>query len=460
MDPVPIFSAGERTANRTATVDGIGGPVAEIARTPRVTVHEAIESAREVGFEQLQEMPVCELLERIGVAGQLFVDEGTPAASTESDLLPFDVYRRRVVRATGLPTGWVRVGAHWIAFALRHAAESLRVQSPTAELGVYDDPSYTRETNVGLAFAPRVRVLGASMPANDPTVYAWPLLALSMKIPVVIRPSDSDPFTAVRLVRALRAAGIPESGIHLLPGDHAIGRMVCREADHAMAFGGRETIGPFEDDQSVETYGPGESVAIVSRDPTAAELDSLARGITRMGGRTCLNLTRIVATNQCEPNNLADKLARRVGETSDGSLFDPDADVPGFVDADRADRVDSRLSDRGTDFTQRYRTGPRRTDGDVVRLRPTVLRTDELVEELPFPFAGVTHRDRTQIPECLDDTYLGVVIGDEAIERAMVRTPAIRKVYSGRYPAAMDLRETHETFLATILYETTTYASG
>lgn len=457
---LPLLTDGEeRTTVRTAEVSGLDGPVATLARTPRVTVRDAIETARTEGFAALQEMPVRDLLQRVADAARRFEGIGP---SSEA-VAPLDTYAERVTQATGLPVGWTRTSAHWLAFGLRHAAEALRAQSPTAKLDVYDDPAYVRERNVGLAFTPRVRALGAVLPSNDPTVYAWPALALAMKVPVVLRPADRDPFTALRLARAFRAAGIPGSAVHVLPGSHDVGEVLCREADHTLLFGGEATVAPYRDDPSVETYGPGNSVAVVARDPTAAELDSLARGVVRSGGRACFNLSRVVATGACDPDALAEGLAERVAAATDGSPFDEATDVPTFPDADRAVAIDERVDAiEGTDVTAAHRDGPRLVENESgvdvgVRLRPTVLRTAELVDERPFPFAGVTHRPRNEVVASVGGAYLGLCLGDDAFERELVRSPGVRKVYGGRYPAAVDLRETHEAFLTDFLYERTTY---
>ncbi|MFB6309246.1 MAG: aldehyde dehydrogenase family protein [Haloarculaceae archaeon] len=452
---LPLVSAGERETIETTAVSGIGGPVVAVSTARRVHVHDAVETAREEGFDALSEMPIRELLDRIADAGRRFEGIGP-----DSGLAPVAEYERRVARATGLPVGWVHTSAHWLGYGLRHAAESLRAQSPTGALDVYDDPAYTRERNVGLAFAPRIRVLGGVMPGNDPAVYAWPALAVAMKIPVVLRPSRRDPFTAVRLARALLAAGVPASAVHVLPGPREVGSTVVREADHALVFGDESATGEHRDDPAVETYGPGRSVAVVAREPTDRQLDSLARGITRAGGRTCFNLTRIVAVDECDPDALADDLAASVADVTDGPPTDPETDVPAFPDRERARRIDERADAAGRDVTAQYRDGPRYAEfDDHARLAPTVVRTESLVEELPFPFAGVTSRDpdrpRALLGE-LDGAYLGVAIGEE-YERAMARSPRVRKVYGGTYPAAVDLRETHETFLVDFCYERTTY---
>lgn len=455
----PFISGEERETTRSVAVEGLSGSICEVAWTPRIRVHEAIETARQNGFNDLQQIPVRELLDRIAVAGQAFLGVGAPASTI--DLPPFERYQRQVVASTGLPAGWVRTSAHWLAFGLRHTAESLRAQSPTGELAVYDNPAYVRETDVRLAFTPRVRVLGGTMPANDPTVYAWPILALAMKIPIVLRPSDRDPFTAIRLGRALRAAGIPKSAVHILPGDRSIGETICRKSDHALAFGGEDVVGQFYNDPTVETYGPGKSVAVVSREPTDWELKTLARGVTRAGGRACFCLTRIVATGDCDADAMAERLVELVvnaDSTRCGSLYDERTGVPGFP-LERAIQIDDAVSDQsGTDVTADYRTESRLVEYDGIgRLLPTILRTDELVSELPFQFAGVTHCAASELTTRLKDTYLGVVIGDTDLEQRFVRSPEIRKVYGGRYPATVDLRETHETYLTSFLYETTTH---
>lgn len=453
---VPLLSGGERETIETATVEGVGGPVAAVSRTPRVTALDAVETARSDGFEALASMPVRELLNRVADAGRRLEGLGP------TDLQPAEAYHDRVVRGTGLPVGWVRASTHWLAYGLRHAAEALRAQSPTGGLDVYDDLAYTRERDVNLAFTPQVRSLGAVMPGNDPAVYAWPALALASKVPVVIRPSDQDPFTAIRLGRALVAAGIPESAVHVLPGDRSLGDTLCRKCDHAMVFGGDSTTDPYSGDPAVETYGPGESVAIVARDPTDDELDSLARGVVRSAGRACFCLTRILATGSCDPDALVDSLAQRVTEATVGPLNDPETDVPAVTDRGQAARIDDRVNAiDGWDVTADYREGSRLVDSDDGPvLRPTVLRTSRAVSELPFPFAGVTTCDRSDILDGIDPGYLGVVIGDEEIEWSLVRSPAVRKVYGGRYPSTVDLRETHEEYLAAFCYETTTYDPG
>jgi acyl-CoA reductase-like NAD-dependent aldehyde dehydrogenase len=453
LPTVPLLSRGERETIETATVSGVDGPVAAISRTPRVTALDAVETARTEGFDALASMPVREWLERVADAGRRLEGLGPDC------LEPTDCHHRRVSRATGLPVGWVQASAHWLGYGLRHAAETLRAQSPTGGLDVYDELTYTRERDVDLAFTPRVRVLGAVMPGNDPAVYAWPALALAAKIPVVIRPSDRDPFTALRLGRALVAAGFPESAVHVLPGERSLGDILCRECDHAMVFGDADAIDPYREDPAVETYGPGESLAVVARDPTAAELDSLARGVVRSAGRACFCLTRVLATGSCDADALAEGLAERVTEATVGPLDDSETDVPVVPDRDRAERTDDRVSALdGRDVTADYREGPRLVstdDGPV--LQPTVLRTPDPVAELPFPFAGVTECSRSALLDGVDPGYLGVVIGDEELEWSLVRSPAVRKVYGGRYPSTVDLRETHEEYLAAFCYETTTY---
>lgn len=454
---VPLVSGGggEQRTVRTREVSGIGGPVASLARAPRVTARDAIESARSEGFDALGNLPIRELLQRITDAARRF--EGIGPASDE--LEPVEVYVRRVTRATGLPIGWVRTSVHWLAYGLRHAPEALRAQSPTGGLDVYDDPAYVREHNVGLAFTPRVRVLGAVMPSNDPTVYVWPALAAAMKVPVVARPADRDPFTALRLVRAFRAAGVPENAFQVLPADREVGEVLCREADHALLFGNASTIDPYREDPRVETYGPGNSAAVVARQPTDRELDSLARGVVRSGGRACFNLSRVVATGNCDPDALAADLAERVADVEDGPPLDTATDVPTFPDATRAEAVAERVAAvEGTDATAARRDGDRLIEtGDGARLRPTILRTPTLVEELPFPYAGVTARSREDVRDAIDGAYLGVCIGDVDLEWELVRSPGVRKVYGGRYPAAVDLRETHEEYLTDFLYTRSTY---
>jgi len=454
---VPTVSGGERAALETVACEGVGGRLATVARTPAVVARDAIDTARTEGFDALAALPVRELLARLADAGRRFEDLGPGTAGLENR----DSYLERVARATGYPVGWAGVSAHWLGYGLRHAGEALRAQSPTGGLAVYDDGTYVRERDVGLMFTPRVRCLGCAMPGNDPAAYAWPLLALAMKLPVLIRPSDRDPFTPLRLARALRAAGVPESAVHVLPGERSLGDVLVRESDHGLAFGGADAVAPYRDDPAVQAYGPGRSLAVVGREPTDADVDTLARGVVRAGGRTCFNLSRVVAVGDCDPDALADRLAERLLErTTTGSVLEPATDLPAFPNRERGEQV-AAAADRGEDVTARHRQGSRRwSDDEGVRLGPTVVRVEESPPELPFPFVGVTGRsvgEPRAFVDALAPAYLGVVLGAPAVERAMARSPTVRKVYGGRYPASVDLRETHEEYLTAVCYETTTY---
>jgi len=76
---VPLVSEGETGTVRTHDLEGIGGPVAEVARAPRVSVRDAIEGARTEGFDALQSMPVRELLDVLADASLRFEGVGLAA---------------------------------------------------------------------------------------------------------------------------------------------------------------------------------------------------------------------------------------------------------------------------------------------------------------------------------------------------------------------------------------------
>src|SRR5258707_15472464 len=81
--------------------------------------------------------------------------------------------------------------------------------------------------------------------------------ALALGYRVAIRPSRREPFTAHRLIMALRRAGFrPEDAVYL-PTDHAGADEIIAAADLAMVYGGQDVVDKYADDPKLITNGPG-----------------------------------------------------------------------------------------------------------------------------------------------------------------------------------------------------------
>ena len=100
-------------------------------------------------------------------------------------------------------------------------------------------------------------MLAVHAPGNAPGVHGlWPQ-ALALGYRVAIRPSRREPFTAHRLIHALRQTGFRDGDALYLPTDHTVADDVIRAADLAMVYGGQDVVDRYAQDPRVLTNGPG-----------------------------------------------------------------------------------------------------------------------------------------------------------------------------------------------------------
>ena len=91
-------------------------------------------------------------------------------------------------------------------------------------------------------WARRGEVLAVHAPGNAPGVHGlWPQ-ALALGYRVAVRPSRREPFTAHRLIHALRQAGFRAEDALYLPTDHAVADELIRAADLSMVYGGQDVV--------------------------------------------------------------------------------------------------------------------------------------------------------------------------------------------------------------------------
>jgi acyl-CoA reductase-like NAD-dependent aldehyde dehydrogenase len=227
-----------RTRNREIIKDTSGVPVAESSLVPRLFVHRSIDAQR-----KLQPLPAARRDTALTKAADLFV------SSTIAGL-DFDSYVELTCRVTGLPMAAARAGARTVAESLTTACDAVRPTRPTGASPDWRDVDATG----GAVWARRGEVLA---PGNAPGVHGlWPQ-ALALGYRVAIRPSRREPFTAHRLIQALRQTGFRAADALHLPTDHTVADDVIHAADLAMVYGGEDVVDKYARDPCVLTNGPG-----------------------------------------------------------------------------------------------------------------------------------------------------------------------------------------------------------
>ena len=297
VDLAALGPDGEyRTRNREIIKDTTGVPVAESSVVPRLFVHRSIDAQR-----RLRPLPAAQREAALTRAADVFV------SSTIAGL-DFDSYVALTCRVSGLPMAAARAGAHTVAESLTTACDAVRPARPSGA-----SPDW-RELNTpagGAVWARRGDVLAVHAPGNAPGVHGlWPQ-ALALGYRVAIRPSRREPFTAHRLIHALRQTGFRAGDALYLPTDHTVADDVIQAADLAMVYGGQDVVDKYARDPRVLTNGPGRTKILITAECDWRDyLDVIVDSIANLGGMACVNATAVLYEGDAAP--LAHAIAERL----------------------------------------------------------------------------------------------------------------------------------------------------
>jgi RHH-type proline utilization regulon transcriptional repressor/proline dehydrogenase/delta 1-pyrroline-5-carboxylate dehydrogenase len=204
-----------------------------------------------------------------------------------------------------------------------------------------------------LAYVPK-GIVAVISPWNFPLAIPCGMTsaALAAGNAVVLKPAEQSPAIADRLVQALRAGGVPEAAISLLPGEGEVGAALVRHPEvNAIAFTGSLPVGKeivrgaaeMPDGQrhfkSVVAELGGKNCVIVASD---ADLDEAVPAIVgsafAYAGQKCSAASRVLVA---EP--IADQLLERIAGSVQGLLVDQaqtlGTDVPPVIERAAQERI-------------------------------------------------------------------------------------------------------------------------
>jgi RHH-type proline utilization regulon transcriptional repressor/proline dehydrogenase/delta 1-pyrroline-5-carboxylate dehydrogenase len=185
--------------------------------------------------------------------------------------------------------------------------------------------------------------------------------ALAAGNSVMLKPAEQSPACALRLVEALREAGVPPGALSLLPGHGEAGAMLAAHPHvHAIAFTGSSAVGLEIIRRAAETPEGqghvkrvvaemgGKNCAIVDAD---ADLDDAVPAIISSAfgyaGQKCSAISRVLA-HQAIAEPLIERLAGAIELLRVGQADDLETDVPPLIEqgaqrrlAASADRADA-----------------------------------------------------------------------------------------------------------------------
>jgi acyl-CoA reductase-like NAD-dependent aldehyde dehydrogenase len=440
-----------RTRNREIIRDTAGALVAESSVVPRLFVHRSMDAQRRV-----RPLPAAEREAALTNAADIFV------SSTIAGL-DFGSYVELTCRVTGLPMTAARAGAHTVAESLTTAGDAVR---PGRPVGATLD--WRELSNAGGAvWSRRGEVLAVHAPGNAPGVHRlWPQ-ALALGYRVAIRPSRREPFTAHRLIHALRQTGFRDADALYLPTDHTVAADVIQAADLAMVYGGQDVVERYAQDPRVLTNGPGRTKILITAECDWRDyLDVIVDSIANLGGMACVNATAVLYEGDAAP--LAHAIAERLSTIEPLPNTDEQAVLP-TTSIDAARTLASHLAARAAGTIPVL--GADQVVADLGNgfavLRPAVhlLATPDpakLNVELPCPCVWVSPWSRADgIAPLRNSLVLNAITTDDDLIDELVNEPTMTNVYRGRHATHHSAPHIpHEGYLADFLMHNKGFIGG
>ena len=462
---VPILRGGKayRSIDRVRLADvRTRLPVAEVSQANRGLIARDMNDAGKrrrtlASFRAADLAGICARAAVLFAEASLPLDDGVEQTAAE--------YIGALSATTGMPEALCRANAAKIQFVLGRMEEVLSGWTRGLDLRVLD-AGWGKEGGRRVSYLSQADALGAVLPNNSPGVHSLWIPAFALKVPLVLRPGRQEPWTPLRIARALMAAGAPQEAFSFYPSDHAGAVEILLRCGRSMLFGDGATLRAWQDDPRVQLHGPGWSKVILGEDAAPRwreHLEVMAGSIADNGGRSCLNASSVWTPSA--GREIARTLAERLATIDARPLTDPEARLAAFSDPSQArrisDHIDRLLEVPGAeDFSARVRGPHRLVEADgCTFLRPTVIWCEDpghplAACEFLFPFAAVVELPSSEMTARIGPTLVATALtNDSAFQRELLACPLIDRLNLGPIPTSrVSWDQPHEGNLFDHLY--------
>ena len=196
-----------------------------------------------------------------------------------------------------------------------------------------------------------VRLVAAITPFNHPLNQVAHKLApaIAVGVPIVLKPSEKTPLSALALIGAIRDAGLPEAAAQVVCGDPPtiLNEFLGHEAVEVISFTGGVAVGKSIASRlgyrrAVLELG-GNDPLIVLADADLDEAAELAvRGAFQNSGQRCTAVKRIIAV-EAVADELAQRIAAGAAEIRAGDPNDETTDLGTVIDEPAAKVIEGRV---------------------------------------------------------------------------------------------------------------------
>ncbi len=375
-------------------------------------------------------------------AADYFMNDTLPVG--DESQTPED-YVRQLSATTGMPYVLVRKNMSKISGVMAEMKSVLDGLTRGLDLKILDDGFGTHEGHA-VSFFPCTNSLGVILPSNSPGVHSLWIPSVAMKVPLVLKPGSSEPWSPYRIAQALIKAGVPKEAFGYYAADHGGAGAILQSCGRGMFFGDSSTVGKYASDPRIELHGTGYSKVVLGDDVAddwEKYLDVMVASITENGGRSCINASGVWVTRHGK--EIAQAIAERISKIVPRDAEDPDALLAPFANPTIAERiskiVDSGLRESGaTDMTEKIR-GSRLVNWEGgTYLLPTVVHVESpehplANREFLFPFASVVEVKPEEMPEAFGPSLVVTAItNDQKLINRIVASPHVDRLNIGPIP--------------------------
>ncbi len=231
-----------------------------------------------------------------------------------------------------------------------------------------------------------VRLVAAITPFNHPLNQVAHKLApaIAAGSPIVVKPSEKTPLSALALLDVIRAAGLPEAAAQVVCGEPAmvLEEVLAHDAVELIAFTGGVAVGKSIAQRlgyrrAVLELGGNDPLIVLADADLREAADLAVRGAFANSGQRCSAVKRIIAAEA-----IADELCGRIAEGAQalrcGDPLHENTDVGTVIDSTAAGSIAARVADAVGSGAQLVCGGER----DGALLRPAVL--DHVPADVPL----------------------------------------------------------------------------
>jgi acyl-CoA reductase-like NAD-dependent aldehyde dehydrogenase len=438
-----------------------GEPIARVSRANGGLIQRDARQAQRAR-DVLREIPIEELIARVGRAGELYMNATLPMG--DGTQAP-DEFVHAQSASTGLPERMCRANMKKNAFVLAEMRNILASLTRGLALDVLGT-GHGEERGVPISYQAQSPVLGLVLPSNSPGVHTLWMPIVPMQIGLVLKPGPQEPWTPYRMAAAFTEAGIPREAISIYPGEADCGAAVLEHFARSLIFGGQPTVDRYRGNPRVQAHGPGFSKILFGDDQVdrwERHLDMMVESVFVNSGRSCINCSGIWASRHTR--EIADALAQRLAAIRPLPPEHPEASLAAFTVSGVAEAIaqsiDADLKIPGvTDVTAKYRDIPRLIkDGRADYLLPTVIHADSpepaiVTKEFMFPFVTVVECPEAKMLESIGPTLVGTAITcNESFRKTLLDAVHIDRLNLGPVPTTqLNWRQPHEGNIVEFLF--------